>query len=79
MSPRRDRSFFLVTAHVQVVVVRAAIRQPVNQPRIAVIREDDRLVFREQLIEVDVAQPVRMLGRRLQLHQIDDVDDADLQ
>ena len=41
---RRDRAFFLVAAHVQVAVIRPAIGQPVNQPRIAVIGEDDRLV-----------------------------------
>ncbi len=33
----------------------------------------------EELVEIRVAQAVRMLALRLQLHQIDDVDDADLQ
>ena len=41
--------------------------------------EDHRLVLREQLVEIDVAQPVGMLGPRLQLHQIDDIHHPDLQ
>jgi len=36
--------------------------------------EDDGLVLGEELIEIDVAQPIRMFGVRLQLHEIDDVD-----
>ena len=41
--------------------------------------EDDRLVLGEECVEIRVAQSVRMLGLRLQLHQVDDVDHADLQ
>ena len=41
--------------------------------------EDDRLVLGEELVEIDVAQAVRVLGLRLQLHQVDDVDHADFQ
>ena len=37
------------------------------------------LFVREQRIEVLVGQAVRMLAGRLQLHQVDDVDHADLQ
>ena len=37
------------------------------------------LSFGEQGVEVPVAQAVRVLARRLQLHQVHDVDDADLQ
>ena len=59
--------------------MRAAVGQAVNQPRIAVEVEDDRLVDGEQRIEVAVGQPVRMLGAGLQLEQVDDVDEADLQ
>ena len=39
--------------------------------------EDHRLVGREQLIEILILQAVRMLGLRLQNHQIHHVDDAD--
>ena len=60
-------------------VIRAAIGETVDQPGIAVEGEDDRLVLGEERIEILVAQPVRMLARRLQRHQIDDVDHADFQ
>ena len=41
--------------------------------------EDDRLVDGEERVEVVVGEAVRMLARRLQAHQVDDVDDADAQ
>ncbi len=47
-----DGAFFLVAAHVQVVVVRAPVGEAVNQPGIAVVREDNRLVAREQGVEL---------------------------
>ena len=75
----RGRALLLVAAHVQVLVVGAAIGQAVDQPRVAVEREDDRPVFREEGVEVLVAQPVRVLGVRLQLHEVDDVDHPDFQ
>ena len=43
---------------------------------VPVIREDDRPIGREHRIELRFRQPVRMLGRRLQRHQVDDVHDA---
>ena len=76
---RADRPFFLVAAHVQVLVVGAAVGQPVDQPGVAVVGEDDRLVLGEERVEVVVAQAVRVLGWRLEPHQVDDVDHADLQ
>src|SRR5665647_2799541 len=45
---RRDSALFLVTADVDVVVVRATVGQPVNQPRIGMEGEDDRLVLGEE-------------------------------
>ena len=33
----------------------------------------------KSVVEILVAQAMRMLGLRLQLHQVDDVDDADFQ
>ncbi len=39
--------------------------------------KDDRLVGREQRIEITVGQPVRVLVVRLQGHQVDNVDNAD--
>ena len=41
--------------------------------------EDDVLVFREQRVVVGLVEAVWVLARRLQLHQIHDVDHPDLQ
>ena len=49
---RGRRAFLLVAAHVKVVVIGAAIGQAMDQPGIAVKGEDDRLVLREQRVEV---------------------------
>ena len=56
---RGGRAFFLVAAHVQIVMIGAAIGQAMDQPRIAVKGEDDRLVGREEDVEILVAQAVR--------------------
>ena len=56
-----------------------AVGQPMDQPRVPVVGEDDRLVGGEQAVVVPVGQPVRVLARGLQLHQIHDVDEPDLQ
>ena len=56
-----------------------AVGQAVDQPRVAVVGEDHRPVGGEQRVELAVGQPVRVLGVGLQPHQVDDVDDADLQ
>ena len=76
---RRGGALFLVAAHMDVVVARAPVGQPVNEPRVAMEGEDDRLVGREQRVEIVIRETVRVLARGLQLHQIDDIDDADLQ
>ena len=59
---RRDRPLFLVAADVQVVVIRSPIGEAMDQPRIAVVGEDDRLVLGEERVEVVVGQAVRMLA-----------------
>ena len=76
---RRGGALLLVAADVQVGVVRPAVGEPVDQPRVAVVGEDDRPVRREQRVELRVGQAVRVLRRRLEAHQVDDVDEADLQ
>ncbi len=58
----RRRSFLFVSADVEVVVIRAPIGQTVNQPRITVVGEDDRLVGRKDRIELTVGEPVGMFG-----------------
>ena len=49
------RSFFFVAAHVQVVMVRAPIGQAMDEQRIPVIGKDDRLVGREEEVELFIA------------------------
>ena len=63
----------------QARVVRPAVGQPVDQPRVTVVGEDHRAVRGEQRVELTVTEAVRMLGRRLQPHEVDDVDHPDRQ
>jgi len=51
----------------------------VDQPRVTMEGEDERLVLGKDLVEIRVAQAVRVLGLRLQLHQVDDVDHPDFE
>src|SRR6201993_4523873 len=41
--------------------------------------EDDWLIRSEQRVEIVIREAMRMLGRRLQLHEIKDVDNPHLQ
>jgi hypothetical protein len=72
-----NRALFFISPDMNVVVILTPVRQPMYQPGVAVKSEDYRLVRGEQVIEVLIAQAVRMLALRLQLHQVDDVDDSD--
>ena len=69
----------LYTPDMQVLVIGPSIGEAVNQPWIAVEREDNGLVLRKECVEIEVRQTMRMLARRLQFHEIHDVDDPDLQ
>jgi len=71
---RGHGALLLVAAHVQVRVGPTPVAEPMDQPRIAVVGEDDRPVHGEKRVELGVRQPVRVLARRLQPHQVDDVD-----
>src|SRR5262245_311167 len=51
---RRRRPFLLVAPDVQVLVVPAPVREPVDQPWVAVVREDHRARSREQRVELRV-------------------------
>ena len=51
---RVDVAFFLVTSHMQVAVVCAAVGETVNQPGIAMEVKDDRLVVGKERIEVRI-------------------------
>ena len=72
-------ALFLVTPHMDAVLVRAAIHQLVNQPGIAVEVEDYRLVRGEQGVEVPIVQAVGVLPFGHQLEQVYHVDEAHLQ
>jgi hypothetical protein len=73
----RGGALLEVAADVQVAVVGPAVRQPVDQPRVAVVGEDDRPVGGEYRVELGVGEPVRVFGVRLHTHQVDHVDHAD--
>ena len=60
-----------------IAVIAPTVGQLVDHRGIAVKGEDHRLVGREQLVKVPIFQTVRMLGLRLQHHQVDHVDDTD--
>src|SRR5712664_1770721 len=69
-------ALLFVAAHVQLVVVAAAVGQPEDQPGVAGEGHDHRPVHGEYGVELEVVEPVRVLGGRLQLHQVYDVDEA---
>src|SRR6185437_16693574 len=62
----------------KIVVVRAPVREAMDQPRIAVIRKYDWFVGCEHRIEVAVRKRVRMFGWGLDRHQVHHINDADL-
>jgi hypothetical protein len=55
------------------------VGQPVNEPRVSMEGEDDRLVRGEQRIKFVVGKAVWMIARGLQCHKVHDVDDANFQ
>ena len=57
---RARRAFFLVTMHMKIPVVGAAIGEPVDESGIAMICKDDRLIDSEEPVEVRIAQAMRM-------------------
>src|ERR671923_2579263 len=72
-------ALFLVPAHVQIIVIGPAVSQAMNQPRIAMIRKDDRLIGGKKRVEILVRQTVWMLLGRLKFHKIDNIDEANSQ
>jgi hypothetical protein len=47
-----------------------------DEPRVAMEVEDDGLVVGEQAVEIAVGEAVRMLARRRQTEEVDDVDES---
>src|SRR5262249_57749846 len=68
-----------VPAHVHVVVAVAAVGEPVDEPRVAVVGEDHRLLGGEQRVILGVGHAVRVLPLGLQPHQVHHVDHPDLE
>ena len=61
------------------VAVGTLVGQLMHERRVAVKVEDDRLVLGEQRVVVGVGQTVGLLGVGFEFHQVDDVDDPDLE
>ncbi|MNO45908.1 hypothetical protein D3C76_361860 [compost metagenome] len=68
------RALFLEASHVKVLMIGALVQQAVNQRRVAVESEYHRFVQRKKIIELTVGYAMGMLVRRLQHHQVHDVD-----
>src|SRR5690606_8421465 len=63
----------------EVVVAGAAVGEAVDQPGIAVVGEDDRLVGGEQAVVLEVGHAVRVLPAGQQPGEVHDVDHPDRQ
>src|SRR5579875_437559 len=57
-------------------LVRATVGQTMDQPRIAVKSEDDGAIGGENTVVLLVGQPMRMQTRRLQSHEVNNIDDT---
>ena len=76
---RVDVPLLAVAVDVQVLLALEAVGELVDQRRVAVEVEDDRLVGGEQAVELAFRRPVRVIRDRMQLEQVDDVDEAQLE
>ncbi len=72
-----DIAFFLVTAHVQVFMVGAAISEFVNQPGVAVEIENDRSVGGKQTVKIPVGEAVKVFRLRFHFKKINDINETD--
>ena len=69
----------LVAAHVEALGVGLAVHQPVHRARVAVEGEHHVGVLGEQLDELARGHAVGMVGRRVEPHQVDHVDEPEHQ
>src|SRR5271166_4847269 len=76
---RVDVAFFLVPAHVDVLVIPAAVGKFVDERGVRMKIEDDGLVDGEERVEITIRKPVRMFGGGHQTEKINDVDEANLE
>ena len=56
------RALFLISPDVEVVMIRAPISQAMDQPGIAVVGKDDRLVDGEYGVELTIGESMGMFG-----------------
>jgi hypothetical protein len=63
--------------HEMQVTVTSPVCETVDQPWVSMEPEDDLFVFGEERIVVALAEPVRVLTRGLQFHQIHHIDRPD--
>lgn len=54
-------AFSFVTAYMQIVVICSSICEPMNKQRVAMKSKDDRFVFGEKCIKINIAQSVWMM------------------
>ena len=76
---RVDIALFLISAHMDVVMIPAAVAEFVDERRVRVEVENDRFIDREERIEVSVGESVRVFGVWHQAEEIDHVDETYLQ
>src|SRR5436190_539816 len=76
---RVDVATLLIAAHMQIMVIGPPIGQTMDEPWVGMKVEDDRLIRREQRVELPVGEAVRMFGARQQPEEIDDVDKTHFQ
>ncbi|MCY1459755.1 hypothetical protein D9M71_772550 [compost metagenome] len=69
--------FFTKAAHMKALAVCALVNQSVYQGRIAMKGKNDGFILGKQRDEFVVRQPMRVLLRRLQHHEVDDIYHSD--
>ena len=59
---RAGRAFLLVTVHMKIPMVFAAISEPVNQRGITMVSKDNRLIDSKEAVKVRISQAMRMVA-----------------
>src|ERR1700730_7151063 len=70
-------AYVIKSTHMEAAFVRTAVHHTVDQPAIAMEREDDIDVACKHRVEGNIVQAVRMIVRTHQHVEIDDIYDAD--
>src|SRR6185503_19611376 len=72
-------ALLLKATDVQMIMSGTTISQPMDQPWVPVISEDDRLVGAKHRIELAIRETMWMLAGRLKRHQVHYVDNANFE